>query len=185
MKALAIRILTITIFVPCVYSDEGFYVAPHLVAKKIKIDEDFLIPGFDDSENLYGYGVIAGYKTPFNLLFELGYEASENLSALGSTFDNYELTQLKLGVGIEIPISERVSIVPKLGRQRWDLNAEEGQFMNPGPEADFRFKGRDNFGQIDTEIQLGRLIALDFSYLYSNTEFGNIKSYNAGVQFEF
>lgn len=168
-----------------VAAEGKFYITPQLSVTRIDIDEDFLVLGLDEDASLLGANITAGYRAPFNLIIEIGGSYAENPEAFGSTFDNYELSELRAAMGFSIPIGDSFRLVPKAGRYRWRLRTEEGQFANPGSELKTTAENTDDYYQLDAEIMFSRMVGMDFSMLYSDSEFGSVRSFRIGVQIEF
>ena len=183
VNCLGVGILCFTSLVAT--ADGGFYLSAQAGPSRVKFDETILPQVGDKATNTVGVYASAGYRTPFNLVLEVGGGYGENLDAFGSTFDNYELSELRASIGFVIPFGEHFRLVPKAGRYRWRLGAEEGQFLNNGPELSTAIHDTEGHLQLDGEVPLLDWLALDFSYFYADTAFGTVRSYRAGVQFEF
>lgn len=166
------------------FADSGhFYAATQVGYGRLEIRDDYLIPELTDSTTTIGLYLTGGYQTLFNLLFEVGGGFGENVG--GSLIDNYELAELRAGIGFAIPLGSRFTLVPKAGINRWRLAVEEDQFLNPGPEDNFTSRDTEGYIQLDAEIQIVSFIALDFSIFKMDAKFGDFDSIRFGVQFEF
>ena len=168
------------------HAQEGtFYIAPLLDVTWLRIDNNYLLPNFDDSENIYGPMAKAGYRGASHFVIEVGAGYSENLTAFGSTFDNYELSRAQVAVGYTIGADDWFRIEPKIGINRWRLHAEEGIFFNPGPEDHLTTKGTDVYTEVNLQMMFNDLVGMDLAWIYSSTDFGNARSFRVGVRFEF
>ncbi|GAB1255815.1 hypothetical protein NBRC116494_03170 [Aurantivibrio plasticivorans] len=166
-------------------SDGFFYVTPQFTITHLSFDRELVPEGLDRTSNAIGAQVSAGYQTPFWVVAEVGYGYAENIEALGSTFDNHEIGEYRYALGVAIPLGNNVRLVPKAGRIRYRVTAEEGQFLNAGSEQGTTIENNEHYLQLDLEIRLSDLVGLDLSYVTANTHFGDIDAARIGVQFEF
>lgn len=174
------------LFSPCGQAQGGtFYVAPQLDVTWIRIGNDYLLPNFDDNENIYGFNIKGGYRSASNVVIEAATGYSENLSALGSVFDNYELSRTQVALGYTFGSDDWFRVEPKIGLNHWRLQAKEGIFFNPGPEDNLTSKGTDVFTEVNLQMMFNHLVGMDLAWSYSGTDFGNARSFRVGVRFEF
>ena len=183
-KLTAVIVATLFLVQYGIAADSGFYLTAQGSSSKIDIDDSVTFTAADESARIYGVYGAAGFQLDSNFVIEVGGGYAENFDTVG-LFDDFELSEYRATVGWAIPIGNRFQLVPKVGLYRWRFEAEEGVFLNPGPELKKTLTNTEGHWQVDGEVKLLDWLALDFSYFYSDTTFGEVRSYRAGVQFAF
>lgn len=134
-------------------------------------------------------GVSATYSAAYRWSNNIVVEGSLNYA--GNVFFNfglgdfYDTAEAKLLVGYTIPVAEHFRLVPMVGVSSWDIEIQEGAFLNPGPEAEAEADGTDLSYKLSAEFPFSSGFVLSLSYANTQTDIGDLSMTQAGVKFEF
>ena len=144
-----------------------------LVQSNLEVADDFLIePNVSPDDTGYGIAARLGYRWSSNWQVELRGVTSENIDLFGLTEDT-ELSEVQLLVGYSFKVSDRLRIVPAIGRSKWKLSSQEGRAFNPGPEESLVTRGFDLTYRLGIDFPVTDLFYLSFAYNRSDYEFGD------------
>ncbi|MFL0805464.1 MAG: porin family protein [Agarilytica sp.] len=179
----AISILIVLMSCSAAKAEDGnFYLMAELGRGAVEFTDDYLIEEFDGDEDFSSTNVVAGYNLDSNVLFTVNFNPAKG-DKFSSLDDRYEFYQLGIAVGYKIELSDRFSLTPSLGYARWEVDAREGQFLNPGPEESVEKQGGDVFGRLEVGFRLNGLLGFNWSYVTADYDFGKIQSHHFGVKF--
>ncbi len=161
-----------------------FFIAPEVGYSNLEFDGQFSLDGNSDSTDGVALGMSAGYQFDSNLLVEANISSTSNYDFLGA-FDKYTVNEFKLLLGYRIHLSKYVKIIPKVGYSIWDLEAEEGQFLNAGPEDEINLSGKDLFGQISMQFSTTDNFHIYLYHSHYDIEFGEMATSGVGFKINF
>jgi len=161
-----------------------FYVTPGIGRGDVKVKSEYSFSGRKQSNNDFGFGASVGYEFDSNLLVESNFYRSET-DSIFSAFDSYRFSQTRFLLGYAFDVNPYFRIIPKIGYSSWDLDGEEGIFLNPGDEERSNVDGNTSFAQVDFEFPIKDWFSINASYTNTNFDFGKAQSINAGVKFTF
>jgi hypothetical protein len=171
----AIAALLMTASASSVLATEGVQISPRIGRSTLRIDADMLTSNKVVEKDTLLTGVTMGYVSPFGLMAEGGYSSQGNWDVFG-TVDKYKLSEYSIALGFQIDTPHLFRIIPKLGRERWDLNSKEGSFIHPGREQADTIRGFDNFWELTLQKQISNSVALGVTYKDNSYGFGNARA---------
>ena len=167
------------------YAQEGVVILGlEFGGSPIEINSELAVLDDEFDYDGYAFGYILGYRWNSNMVVETNLNYASNDSFF-KAFDYYETYEAKLMLGYSIEVNDNFRIVPLVGYTRWELEAKEGLFLNPGPEEESKADGTDFTYKLRMDFPIGELVVLSASYTKSNLEIGDIKLTQFGVKFEF
>lgn len=161
-----------------------FYITPQIGNVNLSIDGEYTLSNTNLSEDNIESGIAAGIQTESNIVLEVGVLYSDSID-LFDFGDTYNFSQIQALVGYEFQPNEHFIFTPKIGFSFWDLEGEEGIFLNPGNEATSSLDGNDFIWSLDFEFPVYEHVNIHFSYANNNFEFGKAETTTFGVTFEF
>jgi hypothetical protein len=174
LSVVAVGILS-ALSAPLYARDTVIQLAPRVGLGKLHIAEDHTLSQTDDEVDALALGVTLGVVTPIGAMFEVGAFNYSNFSWFGAE-DRHELAQETIAVGYQFETKRGFLLVPKAGRMHWRLSDKEGQYMNPGPEAERAEEGYDYFWQLTLQKRVVEWLSLGVDIKGSNPEFGRTRS---------
>lgn len=184
MLFIRIGLFLSVLFVSYTSYSKDFYVSPEIGRGEVEIDSDHSFGNSRDVENDFGYGVTLGKEFDSHVIIEGSYYRSET-DSIFSIADSYKLSQTRIFLGYAFDVSEHFRIIPKIGYTNWKLSANEGAFLNSGPEERRSFDGNKVFAQLGFEFPINDWLSINASYSNVSFDFGKAQSLNAGVKFSF
>ena len=97
--------------------------------------------------NTLDIGVAVSYVTPIGVVLEVGAQGQSNFSLFG-TLDELTFSEEYVAAGFQLEFGNGFRLTPKVGRTRWRLRSKEGILFNPGPEAQERIDGYEDFWDV-------------------------------------
>ncbi|MGE0114683.1 MAG: hypothetical protein AB7T07_07335 [Steroidobacteraceae bacterium] len=158
-----------------VLAAEGFQISPRVGKSTLHLDADVVATHEAVDKDTLLTGVTLGYVTPIGLMAEGGYSKQGNWDVFGWE-DKYRLSEYTLAVGFQIDTPRGFRIVPKVGRERWDLYSKEGSLNHSGPENTHTIRSYDNFWELTLQKKIGESAALGITYKDNPYDFGNVRS---------
>lgn len=149
--------------------EKGVFIGGNIGRSDIELDRNF--QDDRDSHNAAAIGLSAGFMFENNIVTQINATGSENLSILGAT-DRHNLQHADLSLGYQFSW-ERLRITPVIGIAKWELNSEEGQFLNPGPEVKAKLSGEDPLIGLSIGITFGRIFQMNVTRKSVNAGFGH------------
>jgi hypothetical protein len=175
----AVAVLLMTASASSVLAAEGLQISPRIGKSTLRVDADRVTSNSVVEKDTLLTGVTMGYVSPFGLMAEAGYSTQGNWDVFG-TEDKYKLSEYSIALGFQIDTPHHFRIIPKLGRERWDLYSKEGSFNNlgnhPGPERADTLRGFDNFWELTLQKQISNSVALGITYKDNALGFGNVRA---------
>lgn len=136
-----------------------------------RIGDEVVEPGV--TEDSVGAGGTFEYKAPFGLVLEAG------LFMAGSTdlfdFEDYQLSEYFGSVGFEIPLGRGFALIPRGGRSRWKLEADDLWFLG-GEDNPPTIRGYQNYWEITALKRINDTVALGVSHRENSYDFGRARS---------
>ena len=125
------------------------------------------------TEDMIGLGGTFEYRPFMGLVLEAG------LLTAGSTdwFDSeeYQFTEYFGSIGYEFQFGNGFSVIPRVGRGRWKLEADDNWFFEEeGNPASFR--GYQNYWEITGTKRLNERMSLGISHKENHHDFGRVRS---------
>lgn len=154
---------------------EGFQISPRVGKSTLRLDADAVTTHEAVEKDTFLTGVTMAYVTPFYLMAEGGYSTQGNWTWFGSE-DKYKLSEYSIAVGVQIDTPRGFRIVPKVGRERWDLYSKEGLLHTTLPNTANTRRSYDNFWELTLQKKIGESVALGVTYKDNPYDFGNMKS---------
>jgi hypothetical protein len=154
---------------------EGFQISPRVGKSTLKLNADTVSTHEAVEKDTLLTGVTLGYVTPFYVMAEGGYSKQGNWTWFG-TEDEYRLSEYSLAVGLQFDTPRGFRIVPKVGRERWDLYSKEGLLNTNTPGNTNTRRSYDNFWELTFQKKIGESVALGVTYKDNPYDFGNAKS---------
>lgn len=150
----------------------------------VEFDDEYFFEGFDGDDTFSSANILGGYKFDSKVVVaaHVGMSGSESLFGWG---DNYQLYEVGALLGYSFDIAEHFRIVPMVGVSRWELDREEGEFNNPGPEESREISGTDFYWKLNVEAPINDFIQLNLSYTRGQFEFGSVEAIRFGAKFAF
>lgn len=162
---------------------QGMYIMPEFGRGEINFNSDATISGGDEEQKSATAAVIIGYKTSSNFIVGGNIGATNNETFLG--LDSYQLYDVGPFMGYSIELTKNFHIVPIVGVNFWELDAEEGEFLNSGPEESRETHGSDVYWRVNFEIATEGLLDYNFSLVSGDYDFGEFYSARFGLKFKF
>lgn len=149
--------------------DSGLYLGGNIGRTNMAIDQNF--QNERDDISAAALGLTAGYLFNNHVLVQANATGSENFTVLGAV-DRYNLQHADIHVGYELQW-KKLRFVPSLGIAKWELNAKEGQFLNPGAEATTKHSGDDPVLGLSIGFAFNRHFQMSATRKVINTHFGS------------
>ncbi|TQV71533.1 porin family protein [Aliikangiella marina] len=162
----------------------SFYLIPQVGNVNLSIDSDYTLSNVKLNEDNIESGITAGLITDSHLMVELSILHSDSIDFF-DIGDTYNFSQYQLMLGYQVELNEHIRFIPKVGLSFWDLDGEEGVFLNPGTEATSNLDGNDLYWSLGFDFPVTERISLQLSYANNGYEFGRTETTSFGVRFEF
>ena len=154
---------------------EGLQISPRVGHSTLRLDAGTTTANEVLEKDTFLTGVTLAYVTPFYLMAEGGYSTQGNWTWFGSE-DKYKLSEYSIAVGVQIDTPHGFRLVPKVGRERWDLYSKEGLLVTNTPGNTNTRRSYDNFWEVTLQKKIGESVALGVTYRDNPYDFGNVKS---------
>lgn len=164
---------------------ENFHGEIRVGGGSLELKEKFTIDDYNSGDHLKGVGLSIGYTWDNNVVLDVGIEStSEDIIAF-LDFDSMSFFSRNIAVGYRFG-NEKIYWVPQIGYSRWDLDFEEGQFLNPGPEERMELaEGEDLFWKLTAGYKISKNFAFTFSFRQLDTHIGKSNASMLGFVVEF
>lgn len=171
-------ILLIAHMAPASAAETEFRIGPRIGPGEIRIDEGQIIgdevvdPGV--AEDSAGIGGTFEYRAPFGVVLEVG------ILSAGSTdwwdSEDYRFSEYFTSVGYQVELGRGFSLIPRVGRARWKMEADEVWFFDIDSEDPPTIRGYQNYWEITALKRINPSFALGVSHKENNYEFGRVRS---------
>ena len=132
--------------------------------------------GDDIDSATAGAAITAGLSLHNRISLDLTLSTAGGIDLFGAV-DSYSTTQSYFLLGYSFFPSEKISLTPKVGYGRWDVDFNEGQLFNPGAEESFNFdEGSDLVLAGELEFRSARRFTGGLNLDYTETDFGSISN---------
>lgn len=125
------------------------------------------------SEDMIGIGGTIEYRPFMGLVLEAG------LTTAGSTdwFDSeeYQFTEYFGSIGYEFEFGNGFSVIPRVGRARWKLEADDNWFFEEDIDLE-TVRGYQNYWEITGMKRLNERVSLGISHKENHHDFGRVRS---------
>jgi len=155
---------------------DGLQISPRIGKSTLKLNADSTSLHEVVEKDTLLTGVTLGYVSPFYVMVEGGYSTQGNWTWFGSE-DKYRLSEYSIAAGVQIDTPHGFRIVPKYGRERWDLYSKEGLLVTNTPGNTNMRRSYDNFWELTLQKKIGKSVALGLTYKDNPYDFGNAKSF--------
>jgi hypothetical protein len=164
---------------------EGIFELGFVVGKtELIIEDKFSLVNEEHSEESATIGIELGYKWPEGYSIESSIINTSNFN-LFKISDTYSVFQWSVLAGYSFDLTNDFRFIPKIGLSYWVLDSEEGQFLNPGPEAKYHYTDIDFTYELAFEVPISQDVTINLSYMNTKYTFGDISIANFGMTFEF
>ena len=155
-----------------------FQITPRAGQGSLHVDRSIVsIDGRDTlaDDRTFGVGAGFGYLTSPGVVLEIGTDSFGSFD-LFDALDSLSLDQKFASVGYQAELGHGWRLVPRIGRAKWKLKAEEGAAFNPGPEQTQRLSGWDYYWELSLSHRISRVVALGLNYKQADYDFGRTRS---------
>jgi hypothetical protein len=155
-----------------------FQITPRVGQGSLHLDQPIQSINVEDTlthDRTLGLGAGFGYLTSRGVVFEIGADSFGTFD-LFDTFDSFSLQQKFASVGYQAELGRGWRLVPRVGRARWKLKAEEGWAFNPGPEEAQRLRGWNYYWELSLSHRISRVVAMGVQYKQGDYDFGRTRS---------
>lgn len=163
--------------------DGEFTVTGAVGKTNLGIDSDYRIGVERTSFDAGTLSLMGGYRFSNGFLVEAGYVTYATFEFFNA-FDEYELGEWQAAVGYSYELG-RWRFVAKAGYAFWQLDSEEGDFLNPGDEDESHADGSDPVATLAIEKFFSSIFGMSLAYQKSDRDFGNTESFMLGFNFAF
>ena len=155
---------------------DGFQIGTRIGKSTLRLDADASSTHEVVEKDTLLTGVTLGYVSPFYVMVEGGYSTQGNWTWFG-TEDKYRLSEYSAAVGAQFDTPHGFRIVPKVGRERWDLYSREGLLTTSTPGNTSTRRSYDNFWEFTLQKKIGESVALGVTYKDNAYDFGHDKGF--------
>lgn len=121
-------------------------------------------------EDTAGIGGTLEYRAPFGLIIEGG------LFSMGTTdwfdSDDYRYNEYFGSIGYEAKLGRGFSLIPRVGRARWKIEADQTWFFEDDDDVNPAARGYQNYWEITALKRLNERVSLGVSHKDNSYEFG-------------
>lgn len=148
-------------------------------------------PGESSSSASLGYGARLGFRFFGNWDVGLGLSDYDGFDLVEfATFglaDEFSYSSTEIFLGYSIPISENMSLVPRVGMELWELDAKSSVDLFNIETRRYvkKSKGEDPFFEIGIDFFRSKLLGFNIGYLRSFNDFGKTNEIGVGIQLNF
>lgn len=144
--------------------------------------------GFNGDDNYAASGSIStslylGYMLNNAIVIDLAYGEITDDIVLGAV-DNIHFKTYEALLGYRFYF-EKFYLEPKLGYAKWNVELEEGAFLNSGPEQKIEESGSDPLVALVAGYKFLPVFGMSISYKYIDFGYGSADSVYLGFDFEF
>lgn len=158
--------------------DAEFRLGPRIGSGEIRIDAGQII----DSEvvadvvkeNTFGIGGTFEYRAPFGLVLEAGVFNGGTTDWFDS--QDYRLSEYVASVGYQIELGHGFSIIPRVGRSRWKLEADDDWFFDNDDDRNPAVRGYQNYWEISAMKRINKRLSMGASHRDNHYDFGRVRS---------
>jgi len=144
--------------------------------------EDFTNFGSDETA---GFGLRLGYDWSNPLITEWNGNLSRNINLLGS-LDVKRMDESQLLMGVKIPISDQVNLIPWIGWSHWELNGRDGWLLNSSAERTREIiSGSDLVARAEIAISAGDSLTFSLYHSYADYEIATMSTTSLGMRLYF
>jgi hypothetical protein len=154
---------------------DGFQIGTRIGKSTLKLDADATSTHEVVEKDTLLTGVTLGYVSPFYVMVEGGYSSQGNWTWFG-TEDKYRLSEYSAAVGLQIDTPHGFRLIPKVGRERWDLYSKQGLLNTSTPGNTSTRRSYDNFWEFTLQKKINEVVALGVTYKDNPYDFGDAKS---------
>ena len=186
MKLKLFTLLSFLTITQSVQAEKKFNLDVSFGTANIAIDNRAIPQSLDlieSNEHTFGYSIHLGYQLKPKLIAELGFDLG--IDSLFGASDSVSVFNRNLGIGYKFEPNDGMYFLPQIGLSSWTIKFTEGQFLNPGPEAQFRHDGSDLFLKTTVGWHLSQRFDLYLSYKYLDTDIADFSGANFGFKFFF
>jgi hypothetical protein len=158
-------------------ADPQFRIGPRVGPGEIRLDagEQIGEDSIDERtrEDTVGLGGTFEYVAPFNIIVEAGLFRSGSSDLFDS--DDYRLTEYFGSIGYQFELGRGFSIIPRVGRARWKLEADERWFFDDDDDPP-TIRGYQNYWELTALKRINPRFTLGISHRQNGYDFGHVRS---------
>lgn len=158
-------------------------ITPMLGYSHLRIDGGWLESGETNRLDQLLWGASLGFKTPFNVVAEIGTANAIHEDWFSSNDFDFDMDYVTLGYQADFGNGWRV--VPKVGRMKWKLYSDDRHLVDELGDTHKALRGYDNYWEVSLTRHLSRSITLGVNFKDVDTEFGHSRSGALAVTFGF
>ncbi len=148
-------------------------IAPYLGGAHVRMDAERMVDGEPHDMDLLLAGVSIGVRTPIGLAFEIGRSDAVHDDLSDWDQEGFTLAQKYLAVSWQFNLGDDWTLAPKYGRAKWNLDADDVNFVDLNGDVTDKVSGYDNFGEITLAKKLSDSFSLGITVRGLETDFGD------------
>lgn len=160
------------------------YVAPYAGYTHMRIDSGRIYQEPDTLRfDALTFGAAFGFRFPVGFMIEAGHSNAIHANVFDG--DDFALTQTYGAVGWRIPFAGGWNFTPKVGRTRWELDADSRILLDSNAERHEGIDGWDNFWEAGLTYDVKERLSLGVLFKDVDQDFGHSRSGTFTVAFAF
>lgn len=153
-----------------------FRIGPRIGPGELRIDArepvSQVVVGETTEENTVGLGGTLEYRAPFGLVIEVGHFTAGESDWWED--DKLYMTEAFASVGWQLDLGRGFSLIPRVGRSRWKLEADDSWFDDD--DVNPKVRGYEHYWEISAMKRLNSVVTLGVSHRENSFEFGRARS---------
>jgi len=149
----------------------------------LQVDAQEEYASFGSNETL-GFGIRLGYDWSTLLITELNGNLSSSVSLMRS-FDQKSINESQLLMGVKIPISDQVDLIPWVGWSEWKMSGREGWLLNTSPEPSDVIRGSDLVVRVEIAFSAGDSLKFSLYQSYADYDIAIMSTTSFGMRLYF
>jgi len=158
-------------------------ITPMLGYSHLRIDGAQVFDGETRRLDQLMWGASLGVLTPFDVVVELGTTNAIHEDWFSS--NDFDLKSDFAALGYQLDFGNGWRFVPKVGRMKWKLYADDRDLVDPLGDTHHTLRGYDNYYEASLMRHLSESITLGVNFKDVDTEFGHSRSGAIAITFGF
>jgi hypothetical protein len=177
-RILAIGVLAAILPGAALAGDNEFRLGPRVGSGVIHIDAGQVIDSEIVSDNVkedtFGLGGTVEYHAPFGLVVEAGVFSGGTTDWFDS--QDYRLSEYFASVGYQLELGHGFSLIPRVGRSRWKLEADDEWFFDDDDDRNPAVRGYQNYWEISAMKRINKRLSMGASHRDNHYDFGRSRA---------